>query len=137
MRLVVDLERFKIPDIHLPEGYSIRRGINYEEGIETWNYLLSHFRAWPFPTDRGDAVFFAYFNDTPVGCLAALLTSGQRNVALFQAGFVLEEHRRRGLFTALVMECLRYCKDNGKRYVRIAARPFLDDLWRGLGIVNE
>ena len=123
MRFVTPLTNFKINDPLLPEGYSLRLMENTTKDRLIWDALQTHFRHTSFTEGKQNTAVFVFHGDEAVGALGVLVWEG---VGYFTAGIVIEEHRRQGLFNAMMMAGFRYYQRIGVKMVRFAIREFLD-----------
>ena len=124
MRFVTPLENFNIDEPALPEGHSLRLMRNTVEDRLIWDELQTHFRHTSFTEGKQNTAVFVFHGDEPVGALGVLVWD---DVGFFTAGIVVEEHRRRGLFNAMMMAGFRYYQRIGVKLVRFAIREFLDE----------
>ena len=124
MRFVTPLENFNIDEPALPEGYSLRLMRNTVEDRLIWDELQTHFRHTRFTEGKQNTAVFVFHGDEPVGTLGVLVWEG---VGYFTAGIVIKEHRRQGLFNAMMMTGFRYYQRIGVKMVRFAIREFLDE----------
>ena len=134
MKVITELEQLKIPNVVLPKGYEIVRS-DFSIGDKyLWSKLQMRTRnPKMFPRGEFDMVFFAkYYNDY-VGAVSVLIDSIK--TGYFHSAIVLPEHRRKGLYKALMKLCLEYCREIKVENLRFAVdQPFLEKFWRDLGV---
>jgi len=146
-----------IPEVKLPEGYSVRQGKINQNGElcgsdkKAWTNLQ---RSWKtkgiiqrsVPPIDAKGVFFAEFNGEIVGCVCVIITSNSKYGLKYTQGgdeaglhhaVVLKEHRRKGLYKAMLNLCLKYCINKKVEMIYATPNDFLKDYWPRVGFIWE
>lgn len=147
----------KIPKIELPKGYTVRparpnekgelcerdkqawihlqevRGYSQEKVDETLSRLEPHSRGWIVTQwlktpCKAEGVVFVEFNGEIVGCVCAVQTA--MNDIEYHHAMVLPEHRRKGLYKAMMGYCLQYTIDKGIERIYLAPNTVLWSYWK-------
>jgi GNAT superfamily N-acetyltransferase len=144
----------QVPKVELPKGYAVRfakignglcekdrqgwihlqevRGYSQEALEQALTKLKPQSREWITtqwfktpPTAEG--VVFAEFNGEIVGCVCAIATLV--DAVEFHHAMVLPEHRRKGLYKAMMALCLQYAKDGKFEQIYLAPNKVLRNYW--------
>jgi len=124
---VIIIEEIKIPKIILPKGYIIRKSTGSKIDVEKWCKV--RYRSAPHPTYKNDAVILVEFNDEPVG--GTMITESPKNSNIYSQNHtqILPKHRRKGLYRALMIYCLQYCKDIKARGFKSRVSGWVRQFW--------
>ncbi len=137
MKFITELTNVKQPELKLPEGYTIREATGDVKDITSWSTIVGTFRRGvPYPDGEGDKVWFADYHGEPVGCESVKLPGEPSDRVLMSTGVILPEHQKKGLHNAITYYRLKYARETGRQYVRVACRETLDNWWRR-HLINE
>lgn len=130
MKKIIPITRLRLPELVIPEGYSIILASGSSKDRRDWKRIISTFRSRPYP-NLWDKVWFAYKDNEAVG-LNTLVLPPNSNTCIMDTCVVLPEHRRKGLHNAMTYYRIKYAKGSDKRYIKIVSIDYLDNWWRKL-----
>lgn len=130
MRFTTPIENIRIPELVIPEGYTIRVAEGTNDDVKAWHRILTTFRQTEYPKGNGDRVWFADYDGEPVGFESVRLPNDFPQTVYMWTGVFLPEHQRKGLHNAITHFRLKYANETGRKYVRVACRSTLDSWWR-------
>lgn len=147
----------RIPKIELPKGYIVRLARPNEEGKlcerdkQAWIHLQDvreysqeevdkilaqlepHSRSWVVTQwlktpCKAEGVIFAEFNGEIIGCVCAVQTA--IDSIEYHHAMVLPNHRRNGLYKAMMGLCLQYTIDRKFDRIYLAPNTTLWNYWK-------
>ena len=130
MRFTTPISNILQPELIIPEGYVIREATGTNDDVKAWHRILDTFRQTKYPKGNGDKVWFADYEGEPIGFESVILPELFPEVVYMWTGVFLPEHQRKGLHNAITYFRLKYARETGRGYVRVACRATLDNWWR-------